>query len=109
MFEFFPYSKKFLIFTAVLALSGCAANNVRQADEIIVFEPLPNSPSSTVDIQKIAELERQLAERQRQCQIEKRRLELALKDNQKHSEELQKKIDALLAIDRELRNRIKSR
>lgn len=109
MFDFLPNLKKFLLFFAVIALSGCAASNVKQADEIIVFEPLPNNPRSAVDVQKIAELERQLAERQRQCQIEKRRLELALKDNQKHSEELQKKIDALLAIDRELRNRIKSR
>jgi len=49
-----------------------------------------------------------MAERQRQCQEEKRRLELTLKENQKRTEELQKKLDALLAIDRDLRSRGKT-
>ena len=107
MCEFSPCSRKFFIFAAVLALTGCASKSSRQVDEVVVFEPLPTHSRSTLDVQKIGELERQLADRQRQCQVEKRRLEFALKDSQKHSEELQKKIDALLAIDRELRNRTK--
>lgn len=49
-----------------------------------------------------------MAERQRHCQEEKRRLELALKENQKRTDELQKKLDALLAIDRDLRSRGKN-
>jgi uncharacterized protein HemX len=99
--------KNIVLFAAVLALSGCASNNAKQADQVIVFEPAPGNPRSALDVQKIAELEKQLAERQRQCQAEKRRLELALKDNQKQSDELQKKLDSLLAIDRELRGRAK--
>lgn len=101
--------KKIVLLVAVLALTACASNSAKQADEVIVFEPVPTNPRSTLDVQKISELERQLAERQRQCQAEKRRLELALKDNQKQSDELQKKLDSLLAIDRELRSRAKSR
>lgn len=49
-----------------------------------------------------------MAERLRHCQEEKRRLELALKENQKRTDELQKKLDALLAIDRDLRSRKKA-
>lgn len=101
--------KKIVLLAAVLVLHGCALNGAKQADEVIVFEPVPINPRSTLDIQKIGDLEKQLAERQRQCQAEKRRLELALKDNQKQSDELQKKLDSLLAIDRELRARVKNR
>lgn len=50
-----------------------------------------------------------MAERQRHCQEEKRRLEMVLKENQKRIDELQKKLDALLAIDRDLRSRGKNR
>lgn len=101
--------KIFLFSATVLVLNGCALNTGKQVDEVIVFEPMPTNPRSTLDVQKIGELEKQLAERQRQCQVEKRRLELALKDNQKQSDELQKKLDSLLAIDRELRSRAKIR
>ncbi|MEN9481793.1 MAG: hypothetical protein RLZZ298_3188 [Pseudomonadota bacterium] len=99
--------KKLILLVTVLALNACASYSSKQADELIVFEPLPTNPRSTLDVQKIGELEKQLAERQRHCQAEKRRLELALKDNQKQSDELQKKLDSLLAIDRELRSRSK--
>ena len=61
------------------------------------------------DAQRIADLQRQLAERQRHCNEDKRRQELALKDMQKRNDELQKKLDSLLAIDRELRSRGKDR
>ncbi|HEX9195085.1 MAG TPA: hypothetical protein VF854_03615 [Azonexus sp.] len=54
-------------------------------------------------------MERQLAERQRQCAEDKRRLDQALKESQLRTEQLQKKLDALLAIDRELRSRGKDR
>lgn len=52
--------------------------------------------------------ERLMLERLRHCKEEKRQLELQLKESQKRTEELQKKLDALRAIDRELRNRGKS-
>jgi len=100
--------KIFLLGAIAFAVSACASNSEKQVDEVVVFEPAPISTRSAVDVQRISELERQLAERQRQCQLEKRRLELALKDNQKQSDELQKKLDALLAIDRELRGRTRS-
>lgn len=57
----------------------------------------------------MSDSERLMADRQRHCQEEKRRLELALKENQKRTDELQKKLDALLAIDRDLRSRGKNR
>ncbi len=97
-----------LLCTIAFSISACATNSEKVVDEVIVFEPAPINSRSAVDVQRISELERQLAERQRQCQLEKRRLELALKDNQKQSEELQKKLDALLAIDRELRSRTRN-
>ena len=100
--------KIFLVCAIPFALSACASNSEKQVDEVIAFESAPINTRSAVDVQRISELERQLAERQRQCQLEKRRLELALKDNQKQSEELQKKLDALLAIDRELRGRTRN-
>ena len=98
---------RILILATVSALAGCAATKDRQTEDVIVFEPMPSNSRSALDIQKIGELEKQAADKQRQCLAEKRRLELALKDNQKQSEELQKKLDSLLAIDRELRSRTK--
>ena len=74
-----------------------------------MVDVLPSSPRPVSNAPRIAELERQLAERQRQCAEEKRRQELALKESKLHTEQLQKKLDALLAIDRELRSRGKDR
>lgn len=90
---------------AVLALSGCAFNADRPA------EPVETAAAYSMpsDAQRIADLQRQLAERQRHCNEDKRRHELALKDAQKRNDELQKKLDSLLAIDRELRSRGKDR
>lgn len=91
---------------AILVLSGCALSSDRAA------EPGQSAATASVtpsDAQRIADLQRQLAERQRHCNDEKRRQELALKDAQKRNDELQKKLDSLLAIDRELRSRGKDR
>lgn len=99
--------KIFLLCAAILAVSGCASTNEKPPPEVVLIESPVVSTRSALDVQKISELERQLAERQRQCQLEKRRLEFAIKENQKSSEELQKKLNALLAIDRELRSRAK--
>ncbi|MBS1143788.1 MAG: hypothetical protein H6R14_1194 [Proteobacteria bacterium] len=96
-------------------LAGCATtdDNPGAAD---VTDATPSPTRSPADIQKISELERQLLREQRQCVADKRRLELSLKDSQKQIEELQKKyddlqkkLDALLIIDRDLRNRSRSR
>lgn len=90
----------------IYGLTGCATNSempVASASSLT-----PSSSRSTSDTQRIAELERQLVERQRHCLEDKRRQDLALKENQKQSEELQKKLNALLAIDRELRRRGKN-
>jgi RNase H-fold protein (predicted Holliday junction resolvase) len=98
---------KLLIIAIAIALTGCALNQDKKSDEVIVFEPLPTNSRSPLDVQKISEMEKQLADKQRQCLADKRRLEIALKDNQKQSDELQKKLDSLLAIDREIRSRAK--
>ena len=97
---------------ALAALSGCATQVELQAvpetPVEISVEPTPIS-RAPADVQKINVLERQLADKQRQCLVDKRRLEAALKDNQKRVDELQKKFDALLAIDRDLRSSKKNR
>jgi len=64
---------------------------------------------AAADIQRINELERQQSLRQRQYLEEKRRLELELKESQKRGDDLQQKLDAVLAIDRELRRGSKGR
>lgn len=97
----------FLFLPIVFCLSGCLINSEKRPAG-------PNDPAvvatrAPTDIQRIAELEQQLAQQNRQCVVDKRRLELSLKDSQKQNEVLQKKLDALLAIDRELRNRAKGR
>jgi predicted RNase H-like nuclease (RuvC/YqgF family) len=113
------HSRRLIIVAIGCSLAGCASNTekpapVEAAAEAPEIVQMP--PRSSSDIQKIGELERQLAREQRQCQAEKRRLDLALKDSQKQSEDLQKKfddlqnkLDALLDIDRELRNRSRNR
>jgi hypothetical protein len=96
----------FLCLGCYLGLAGCASNTEKPPE---VVEVLPSPAHPVSDAPRIAELERRLAERQRQCADEKRRHELALKENQLRTEQLQKKLDALLAIDRELRSRGKDR
>lgn len=90
------------------SLAGCASIGEKSGTHegvATVVEAAPSIPRSPADLQKINDLERQLTREQRLCLAERRRLELALKESQKQSEDLQKKIDALLAIDRDLRNR----
>lgn len=99
--------------TAFVLISGCATPPATPPES----PPPPLTPLSldstatrtTPEATKPSDSERLLAERQRHCQEEKRRLEQALKENQKRTDELQKKLDALLAIDRDLRSRGKSR
>ncbi|MFZ2974143.1 MAG: hypothetical protein WA049_16015 [Ferribacterium limneticum] len=108
-----------LIVAAITAgLAGCATRGEENtaAEPEVVAEAEPAASRAAGDIQKIAELERQLIKEQRQCLAEKRRLDLSLKESQKQNEELQKKLDdlqkkldALLAIDRDLRNRNRNR
>jgi hypothetical protein len=71
---------------------------------------------SAADAQRISRLERQLteqqrlaSERQRQCLEDRLQLERMLKESQYRSDELQKKLDAILAIDRDLRRGNKER
>lgn len=68
------------------------------------------SPSlSATEIARLLEAKKQFAEKQRHCHNEKSRLELAIKEQQKRNDETQKKLDALLAIDRDIRSRRKHR
>jgi uncharacterized protein HemX len=112
------FRRRLAIIAAIaLSLAGCATTDDKaDARESVapVVEAVPSR--APADIQKIADLERQLVKEQRQYLAEKRRLDLSLKESQKQSEELQKKLDdlqkkldALLAIDRDLRNRSRSR
>ncbi|WP_162888601.1 hypothetical protein [Dechloromonas sp. HYN0024] len=74
-------------------LAGCAATNERPGSPdnfATVVDAVPNMPHATGDLQKINDLERQLVREQRQCVLEKRRLELSLKESQKQSDDLQK-------------------
>lgn len=92
-----------------LVASGCATPRDKKAETVEALQTAPAPMPTSAEIGRLIEAERQLAEKQRHCQEEKRRLELALKDNQKRNDEVQKKLDALLAIDREIRNRGKTR
>lgn len=107
-----PHFPVVWIFLAVsLGLTGCATKNKTQVEMEGESLPVPARPgvetkkTPTPELQRIRELERQLVERQRQCLEDKSRLEQALRENQKRNDELQKKLDSLLAIDRELRSR----
>lgn len=91
---------------AGICLSGCASQPEAPlavaTEQIVISKP-------TEDSLRISDSERQLAEKQRQCLSEKKKLETALKDSQKQNDELRKKLDALLAIDRDLRSRGKGK
>jgi len=92
-----------LCMVACLILGGCASTAGTKPEP--VAEPSPRSSPEPV---KPSDSERLMAERQRHCQEDKRRLELMLKENQKRTDELQKKLEALLAIDRDVHSRGKS-
>ena len=97
---------------AGFVLTGCSSISWKKCE----------CPEATVelirdeaDIQRINELEhqlsdrqRQLSEKQRQSLEEKRRLERLLKESQNRSDELQAKLEAILAIDREMRRGTKN-
>jgi ornithine cyclodeaminase/alanine dehydrogenase-like protein (mu-crystallin family) len=85
-------------------LSACAGKAPQRPQEPEVAAPVVRTPEQL----RINELERVLADKQRHCLEEKRRLDAAIKEGQKKAEDLQKKLDALLAIDRDLRSRNKA-
>ena len=107
------------VLLASLVLTACSSIYPKPVER-------PDAPALTTrdeaDVQRIDELERQLVERQRQLverqyQLterrrqhleEKQRLERDLKESQSRSNELQSKLDAILAIDRDLRRGSKS-
>ncbi|NTV71991.1 MAG: hypothetical protein HGA71_17860 [Azonexaceae bacterium] len=102
----------------VFLLAGCATSSetVESPSEVVVVDAAQSTCHAPADVQRIADLEKQIGREQRQCLAEKRRLETALRESQKQNDELQKKLDdlqkkldALLAIDRDLRSRNRSR
>lgn len=96
-----------LALASVYLFAGCALQEQKSSSA----SQTAQSPvvAGAVESSRPTEAERMLAEKHRQCQDEKRRLDSALKENQKRNEELQKKLDGLLAIDRDLRSRGKVR
>lgn len=93
-----------------LVLSACSITQENKSEIAEAVQAYPTrAPAPTLaETGRLIETERQLTEKQRHCLEEKRRVELALKDSQKRNEEVQKKLDALLAIDREIRGRGKT-
>ncbi len=95
-----------------LMLSACATVPDERVED---GASVPETPSAKAERQgkgdgaRHRESERRLAERLRQCVEEKRRQESSLQEAQKHADDLQKKLDSLLAIDRQLRYRNKAR
>jgi hypothetical protein len=89
---------------ATLVLAACSS-----APPTVLESPVTPAATtrSAADIQRINELERQQVQRQRHFLEEKRRLEFELKESEKRGDDLQQKLDAVLAIDRELRRGIK--
>ena len=91
---------------ATLVLTACSSAPPTQVES-------PETPAATTraaaDIQRINELERQQSQRQRHYLEERHRLELELKESQQRVDDLQQKLDAVLAIDRELRRGSKER
>lgn len=133
-----PSSRCFVVvcIAASMALASCSSTPVEKPVEIPPPEPVIVPTRDLVDVQRIDELEQQLseqqrqlterqrqlserrrqlteqqrqkAEQQRQFLEEKQRLERELKESQNRSDELQRKLDAILAIDRELRRGTKN-
>ena len=91
---------------ATLVLTACSS-----APPTLVESP--DTPAATTraaaDILRINELESQQSQRVLHFLEEKRRLGLELKESQKRGDDLQQKLDAILAIDRELRRGSKGR
>ena len=91
---------------ATLVLTACSSVPPTPVES---HETPAATTRAAADIQRINELERQLSQRQRQCLEEKHRLELDLNESQKRGDDLQQKLDTILAIDRELRRGSKER
>ena len=104
MFELtLPKSAFFLVVLVTTAgLNGCAplGKPVEVAGDVASV-----SPRTFTLEQKIERLEAQLAEQQKNCQAEKRRLAGALSETQRKLEETQKKLELLRSIERELGQR----
>jgi TolA-binding protein len=109
---------------ACVLLVGCSLEPAQPDSSATDSLPAVESPRAANvlrrapgDVERIAELEAQLAilqrqladkqkqlvERQKQSNEEKQRLETLLKENQQRANELQGKLDAILAVDRDLR------
>ena len=104
MFELtLPKSAFLLVFLVVTAgINGCA-QLVKPVE--VAGDVAPVSPRTFTLEQKIERLEAQLAEQQKNCQAEKRRLAGALSETQRKLEETQKKLELLRSIERELGQR----
>lgn len=96
--------------TGLLLLSGCALTPPAENCPTPAVPPISSvekQPAS--EPAKPRDNEKRLADRLRLCNEERHRLEAALQESQKRSDDLQKKINALLMIDREVRNREKEK
>ena len=94
--------KGLLAGAAASLLGACASKPpMPPAPPPVVEEKAAPQPSP--ESQHIAELEKQLHERQRVCLDDRRRLEGALRESQKKLDETQRKLKALLAVERALR------
>ena len=86
---------------------GCATQPAPEATPPVVFQetPRPAEPPREKEPERPALSKRRAAdlERLRQCQEEKRRLEVALQETQSRLESTQKKLDAVIAIERNMR------
>jgi type IV pilus biogenesis protein CpaD/CtpE len=92
-----------IVLTALLA--ACTSKPTMPPVESPALTTEKRSPEQI----RIDELEHLLADKQKQCAEEKRRQGSALKESQKKVDDLQKKLNGLLEIDRELRQRNKVR
>lgn len=103
MLKFGPLQRPGSMVPGLLAAVALAACSSTPSTPVESSEAPAATTRAAADIQRINELERQQSLRQRHCLEEKRRLELELKESQKRGDDLQQKLDAVLAIDRELR------
>ena len=99
-------SRSAVCFLAAIWLYGCASRPEAPVEAPVEPVVVAKPPDQS---QKISELERQIAEKQHQCLVDKRRLENSLKELQKQNDDLRRKLDGLLDIDRDLRSRGKAR
>ena len=81
--------------------AGEPTARIRDADDIQRIDELERQ-SSEYRVQ-LSELQRQLLERRRQYLEERQRFERVLKENKDRTDDLQRKLDAVLAVDRDLR------